>query len=79
LVVSNAVRDLTPLATCRKLEYLAFPPDCKNVEFLRNFPSLQRIDTTWSTGTGVAKPAATFWKEFDAKKAGAQGNERGMA
>ena len=71
ILTRTGVRDLTPLATCRKLEQLAFPPECKDIEFLRSLPSLQRLDTTWGTGTGVSKPAAVFWKEYDAKKAAA--------
>ena len=42
-----------------------------DIEFLRSLPSLRRIDTRWSTGTGVSKRAAVFWKEYDAKKGAA--------
>jgi serine/threonine protein kinase/Leucine-rich repeat (LRR) protein len=68
VLTRTSVRDLTPLASCRKLEQLAFPPECKDIEFLRQLPALQRLDTDWGSGTGVLKPAAVFWKEFDAKK-----------
>ena len=49
------VRDLTPLANCRKLEALAIPAGFTgDLEFLRRLPALQRLGTDWGTGTGVA-------------------------
>ena len=60
------VRDLTPLANCRALEALAIPVGCKDIEFLRQLPALQRLGTTWVSGAGVSKRAMDFWKEHDA-------------
>ena len=61
--------DLKPLMKIATLESLLLPMQSKDIEFLRSLPSLQRIDTVWGTATGVVKPAAVFWKEYDAKKA----------
>ena len=62
------VRDLTPLANCRALEALAIPVGCKDIEFLRRLPALQRLGTSWNSGAGVPQKAADFWKEYDARK-----------
>jgi hypothetical protein len=55
------VRDLTPLAGM-KLAGLYLPPKVDaGMDVVRKMTSLQTID---------GKPAAQFWKEYDAKKAG---------
>jgi hypothetical protein len=65
--------DLHPLETCRTLEELSFPAECKDFEFLRRLPALRRL-----TSPAVIKKvlymydalpsAADFWKEYDAQK-----------
>jgi len=64
----ESLRDLTPLADCRQLETLVIPRHCANIEFLRRLPHLKVL--TYEHGD--LKPAAEFWKEYDATKASSQ-------
>lgn len=62
------LHDLSPLADCKQLEKLVLPSQHGDIEFLRKHSGLKRIDydlANWDT----LKPAAEFWKEYDAKKA----------
>jgi serine/threonine protein kinase len=52
--------DLTPLATCQRLEQLVLPEPSRNVELLKSLPSLQRLSTRESYGT-PAQSAHEFW------------------
>jgi hypothetical protein len=67
----DKLHDLTPLADCKQLENLILPPQPGNIEFLRQHPSLRRMDFQQG-GWDTLKPVAEFWKEYDAKKAGKQ-------
>lgn len=67
-LTATPVRDLAPLANCHALEQLAIPEECKDLEPLRRLSALRKLDTEWGTGTDVAKSAATFWKEYDARR-----------
>lgn len=58
-----ALTDLSPLADCAALEQLTIPKQCRDIEFLRRLPRLERLSYT-----AVSHPAAEFWKEWDAKK-----------
>ncbi|HET6410332.1 MAG TPA: protein kinase [Chthoniobacteraceae bacterium] len=54
--------DLTPLAKMKQLEAVIIPAQCKDIEFLRNHPTLRRISYKKLT-----EPAGEFWKAFDAQ------------
>jgi serine/threonine protein kinase len=53
--------DLTPLAEMDHLEAVIIPRQCKDIEFLRNHPTLRRISYKKLT-----EPAPEFWNAFDA-------------
>jgi serine/threonine protein kinase/Flp pilus assembly protein TadD len=53
--------DLSPLAEMEHLEAVMIPRHCKDIEFLRNHPTLRRISYKKLT-----EPAPEFWKAFDA-------------
>jgi len=62
------LKDLTPLAECRKLERLAIPEHCTDIDFLRDLPNLKVL--TNSEGVFYSKqPPAEFWRKWDANKA----------
>jgi serine/threonine protein kinase len=52
--------DLSPLAKMEHLEAVIIPRQCKDIEFLRNHPTLRRISYKKLT-----EPAPEFWKAFD--------------
>lgn len=54
------LKDISPLADCRKLEKLAIPSSVSNPELLRKLPSLTNIDSRWPPG-----PAKIFWKDHN--------------
>ena len=54
------LKDISPLADCRKLEKLAIPSSVSNPELLRKLPSLTNIDSRWPPG-----PAEIFWKDHN--------------
>jgi len=60
--------ELTPLAETKTLTGLTLPPKAKDIEFLRNFPKLERLGTQDAkTGGGLpGQPVAEFWKDYDA-------------
>ena len=64
-------RDLTPLADCRQLECVTVRSQCPGIELLRSLPNLKQIGPDMSQ----LLPAAEFWKQYDAKKAGATGKK----
>lgn len=53
--------DLSPLAEMEHLEAVIIPRQCKDIEFLRNHPTLRRLSYKKLT-----EPAPEFWKAFDA-------------
>jgi serine/threonine protein kinase/Flp pilus assembly protein TadD len=53
--------DLTPLAQMDQLEAVIIPRHCKDIEFLRNHPTLRRLSYKKLT-----EPAPEFWNAFDA-------------
>jgi len=61
--------DLAPLADCKSLRYFTLSPNAKGVEFLRDFPILERISfkEDASNGRRPDKTAAEFWNEYDEK------------
>jgi hypothetical protein len=65
--------DLSPLADCKDLELLDIPPQCQDLDVLRTLPKLKRLTNqgTDVAGWEKAPTVAEFWKDYDAKKAGA--------
>ncbi len=59
--------DLTPLIDIKTLEAVIIPHQCKDLEFLRDHPSIKRLSYKKMT-----QPVYEFWEEFDAKKAEAK-------
>ncbi len=55
--------DLTPLAEMKNLEAVMIPMQCKDIDFLREHPSIKRLSYKKLT-----QPAYEFWDEFDVKK-----------
>ena len=55
--------DLEPLAKMEQLEAVIIPTQYKDIEFLRNHPSLRRLSYKKLT-----QPVYEFWQEFDGKK-----------
>lgn len=61
------LKDVSPLASCRELEFLTLPASATNISLLRQLPRLKRIGysihhtTGWN---GVSTPAE-FWRAFD--------------
>ncbi|MHA3770043.1 protein kinase domain-containing protein [Verrucomicrobiota bacterium sgz303538] len=55
--------DLHPLMEIKTLESVLIPAQCKDIEFLRNHPSLKRLSYKKLT-----QPEYEFWEEFDAKR-----------
>lgn len=53
--------DLSPLAEMKHLEAVMIPRHCKDIDFLRNHPTLRRLSYKKLT-----EPAPEFWKAFDA-------------
>ncbi len=66
------ITDVSPLAGIPTLERVLLPRDAKNIETLRTHPKIALISFVWDTPRQIPnRTAAEFWKEFDAKKAGA--------
>jgi len=61
--------DLSPLAATKDLSELALPPNAKGIEFLRDFPKLERLSYAVDPNKDWRpdKTAAEFWKACDAK------------
>ncbi len=55
--------DLQPLMEMKQLEAVIIPAQCKDIDFLRNHPSLRRLSYKKLT-----QPVYEFWQEFDGKK-----------
>jgi serine/threonine protein kinase len=53
--------DLSPLAEMDQLEAVIIPRHCKDIDFLRNHPTLRRLSYKKLT-----EPAPEFWAAFDA-------------
>ena len=62
--------DISPLAESKKLRMLTLPAGAKDIEFLRNFPALERLGYKEDPKNGWLpdKTAAEFWREYDAAK-----------
>ena len=62
--------DLSPLEECRELRYLSLPPKPENIEFLREFPKLERLSHFEDRYNSYRpnKTAAEFWQHYDAMK-----------
>ena len=60
------LNDLTPLSECQKLERLALPVQCRDIEFLRSLPRLQLLGYD---NRSKLLPVAEFWKAYDAQAA----------
>ncbi len=54
--------DLHPLSEIDTLESLIIPAHCKDIEFLRNHPSIKNLSFTRLT-----QPASEFWQKWDAR------------
>ncbi len=70
----NGIRaelDLAPLLECPNLKDVNLPLAPRNLEKLRQHPSLQRIRER-ADGDRPDQTAAEFWKEYDAKQAAAK-------
>jgi serine/threonine protein kinase len=52
--------DLSPLAEMQTLEAVVIPRQCKDIDFLREHPTLRRLSYKKLT-----EPVYEFWKEFD--------------
>ena len=62
----TGVTDYSPLAECQTLERLLLPPNATGIEFLRQFPKLERISFKWDmTVHRPAQTAEEFWAEYD--------------
>jgi Leucine-rich repeat (LRR) protein len=59
--------DLRPLMEMSKLESVLIPAHCKDIEFLREHPTLKRLSYKKLT-----QPVYEFWEEHDAKRGGAR-------
>jgi serine/threonine protein kinase len=57
------LQDLAPLRGFKKLEMLTIPSQVKDIEFLRQMPSLKQLGFSEQT-----LPVAEFWKAYDARK-----------
>ena len=55
--------DLHPLMEMKQLEAVIIPAQCKDIDFLREHPSLRRLSYKKLT-----QPVYEFWQEFDGKK-----------
>jgi len=63
------VTDLHPLADLPDLEELTIPTEATDIEFLRHLRNLQFLDNHHRSPSEAGRPAADFWKEYDAKQA----------
>ncbi len=64
----EALIDIRPLADCTSLEILVLPPNCRDIEFLRELPKLGRISYRVGGAKTRWRPAQTakeFWEEHD--------------
>jgi hypothetical protein len=59
----RALRDFTPLLDCPLLERVKVPPNVAEIKVLRQRPKIFALDYDV---TNPERPAAEFWKEFDA-------------
>jgi hypothetical protein len=59
--------DVSPLRDATELIELTLPPGAKEIEFLRALPKLAFIGFGNAQG-GPDRPAAEFWRGYDAKK-----------
>lgn len=59
--------DLSPLAECRQLEVLILPAGRRDIEFLRQHPSLRRLGDSSESDWNKVSTVAEFWKAYDAK------------
>ena len=59
------ITDLSPLADMTTLDSITLPPGAKNIDFLRNFPKLNRIG--YKSDKNTPQTAAEFWAEYDHK------------
>ena len=57
-------RRSNPLSQVKQLETLTIPAQIKEIEFLRQLPSLKRIGFSEAT----LEPAEEFWKKHAARK-----------
>lgn len=73
LVSCKNLIDLSPLADCQQLKKLSIPEHCRNIEFLRNLPKLEILDTK-PLYLKSRRTASEFWKDWDAKKISADTN-----
>jgi Leucine-rich repeat (LRR) protein len=60
----NDITDLSPLADCKELGSLTLPPNVKNIDLVRAFPKLLRLDFSDASGR-PPRPAAEFWQAYD--------------
>ena len=63
------VTDLHPLADLPDLEELTIPAEATDIEFLRHLRNLQFLDNHHRSSAEPGRPAADFWKEYDAQQA----------
>jgi Leucine-rich repeat (LRR) protein len=64
-----SLTDLSPLAEIKGLINVTLPPGAKNIEFLRDFPNLERISYKEDSKSYLPREtAAEFWQQYDAKK-----------
>lgn len=57
------ITDFKPLMECRSLEKLVLPRNVKNIEFLRNHPSLKFL-----SARGLSEPVKEFWADHDKRR-----------
>ena len=62
-IEGNPIQDYAPLLDLPKLEKLSLSGDSKTFLVLRRHPTLKYI----STGNGLFRPVADFWKEYDSQ------------
>ena len=63
----DEITDLTPLREVKTLKTLTIPRKSKDYDFLRDFPSIERLSFNEDPAQGfqVSKTAAEFWQRFD--------------
>lgn len=59
------ITDFSPLEDMAMLKSIILPPNAKNIEFLRDDASLERISFKYQRGKGPAQTAADFWATQD--------------
>lgn len=64
----HGLTDVSPLADCRELEELTLPVTARDIEFLRSFPRLEKLNYGKPSSGDDGPTAAEFWQAYDARK-----------